>query len=285
MKIRSLLLLVIFVFTVIISQHTFAKTFTKSEKRKINSIHQQVRREIKKQTIFFDCRSNTFQLQDPFPNEKRVKSVMRLLKKANQPLLISYREAMQGFDGNDLCPLHESFSTTDLAEPGSLENPDLITEDPVSHRPLNTFSIAIKGEEACLFAVSDALQLLQEKSEQYFSFVLDQIKIIECVDQGSGVYSWEVPVRVLLSKRMISIVTHDLSGVLVHESCHAAEYKRYLKDPIPENSYDGERAEKECLNTQIDALKVLGAEDWMLDFYSKALETKYWEVPYEKRDW
>jgi hypothetical protein len=74
------------------------------------------------------------------------------------------------------------------------------------------------------------------------------------------------------------VVLYWEAAALVHEATHVwLHRKNYV--------YAGKEAEEFCTRAQIESMRKLGAPEWMVKGAENALQTGYWEVPYEQRNW
>lgn len=115
------------------------------------------------------------------------------------------------------------------------------------------------------------------------------IGVIECVSQGSGMAAYEQPPRFKLGDKTRQSSTTWLAGSIVHDATHSKLYHDYKATHpdvnVDRNAWTGEQAEAKCLEIQMEAMKAIDAPQKEIDAISRGLETKYWEVPLEKRTW
>ena len=115
------------------------------------------------------------------------------------------------------------------------------------------------------------------------------IGVIECVEQGSGMWAWESPPRYTAGKSTYEADTQWYAGTIAHDAHHSALYHDYqLSHPgqsIPSDIYTGEQAEADCLKVQYDALARMGATASTLDYLKNVITTKYWTGDYANRWW
>ncbi|MBI2589046.1 hypothetical protein HYW35_02495 [Candidatus Saccharibacteria bacterium] len=134
-----------------------------------------------------------------------------------------------------------------------------------------------------------ALDLLQNKTPNHFKLVVDNMGMILQVDRGSGMNPWFDPTIFFATDEQFRPGTSWYAGVLVHDANHSIQWKDYKKahpnQPVPPDIYSGETAERECTKIQLAALEQIGAPQDQIDWAKAALETRYWEIPHEKRDW
>jgi len=159
-----------------------------------------------------------------------------------------------------------------------------------SETAIKPYEIAIVGDGTCKYKTNQALDLLRNKARIHYETVTYHVGVIECVDQGSGIYVRETPPRALVGKQIIDAGTIWYAGGMAHESCHSKLYSDYLKNnpqsvSVPSNIYSGKDAEAQCIAVQYHALVLLGATQTSLDHVEKSIESEYWNIPYEDRWW
>jgi len=150
------------------------------------------------------------------------------------------------------------------------------------------FIISIVGDDSCKTKTNQSLELLKNKAKNVYEIVTFHIGVIECVDEGSGMRAYDTPPRFLAGKATVDAGTIWYAGFIAHESCHSYLYSNYLKEnpqsnSVPSDIWTGENAEAECLDFQYDALVLIGASQFTLDYVENMIESKYWEIPYEDR--
>ena len=149
--------------------------------------------------------------------------------------------------------------------------------------------ITVIGSEDFKNKTKLAFSLLYDKARNYYDMVLKYVGIIEYADKGSGIYAWENPPRYKVGKATVDTGTIWYAGTIVHDATHSKLYNDYLatypSESVPEDIYSGEKAEAICLNVQYDALSKIGADQETLDYVKNAINTKYWEIPYNERWW
>ena len=159
----------------------------------------------------------------------------------------------------------------------------------VSFAAAQSSNITIKGDENCKQKTSAALALLKNKTPTDYEQVVKYIGVIECVEQGSGMWAWESPPRYTAGKSTYEADTLWYAGTIAHDAHHSALYHDYqLSHPgqsIPSDIYTGEQAEADCLKVQYDALARMGATASTLDYLKNVITTKYWTGDYANRWW
>lgn len=157
--------------------------------------------------------------------------------------------------------------------------------------PNSTGEIEIVGDSDCLAKTTDALELIKEKDPKHYEYVRNYVGVIECADQGSGMFAWETPPKYKVGAATMNAGTLWYAGTIVHDSCHSMQYNDYLaKNPntyneVPMEVYYSKNSEQECLDIQYDSLIEMEAEQSTLDTVKNSINTNYWEVDYEERWW
>lgn len=152
-----------------------------------------------------------------------------------------------------------------------------------------TTTIQIKGDDTCKSTTLDALKLLSEKAPSHYSGVTKYISVIECAPKGSGMFAYENPPRFLVGDATRNAGTVWYAGSIVHDAGHSRLYNDYKAahpgERVPDTIWTGEAAERACLDVQHDALSKIGATQSQLDYIKNAINTQYYDVPYENRWW
>lgn len=144
--------------------------------------------------------------------------------------------------------------------------------------------VEIIGDNGCVSDMNDALQVLEENSQEDYDFVMKYLDIIECVDKGSVMWVWEMPRRHTAGEKNREDEI-DLAGALIHEACHSWEFSEYIaKHPdaweVPSGVYSGKTGEEICLNKQLDFFQKIGATPHY-EAYKDAIHTEWWKVDYK----
>lgn len=177
-------------------------------------------------------------------------------------------------------PSQESKDTSKeqtLKTPESESTPQETSQEQPTTQP-TLFPIEIRGDETCLSQTNEALALLQSRAETHYNVAMQYIGILECAEQGSGIYVWENPPRYKAGRSTREADSLWYASTFAHEACHAKQYQEG-------RNYSGREGEAECLNVQADALEKLGASQSTLDYIRNVINTEYWEVPYSERWW
>lgn len=157
---------------------------------------------------------------------------------------------------------------------------------PFSNEP---YTIKIVGDDTCKQQTNDALNLLKTKDYDHYVYVTNYVGIIECADQGSGMFAYENPPRYLAGKSTREAGSIWYAGTIVHDATHSKLYNDYLKnhpnETVPANVWSGKDAEQKCIDIQVDALAKIGADQAVIDYAKNAINANYWDVPYDQRNW
>lgn len=180
----------------------------------------------------------------------------------------------------------EGFSRVLPARAGFVEAKK--TADKPKEAGARVFPIKITGDDVCLEATNEALDLLKRKSRTDFDKVVSNLGVIECSSQGSGTFVWEYPVRFQAGTATYQADSIWYASALVHESCHAKQYGDYRashKGVVPDEIYSGREAEVQCLGAQYEALEKMNSDKSTLSYLQSTAETNYWDIPVESRWW
>jgi hypothetical protein len=152
-------------------------------------------------------------------------------------------------------------------------------------------NITIYGNEDFINLTIKALELLREIIPDTYQLVGKHIGDIVS-GTPSGVFTsmrWLGPTFVTISPSCSNGSTREYAGVLAHEAYHCELYSNAerggLGSHVERSVYSGENAERLCLQYQCDVLRKLGMSEVEVQAYQGLIRTKWWEVPYEKRDW
>lgn len=159
-----------------------------------------------------------------------------------------------------------------------------------SDKPHSVFfdSVEIKGKADFTERVVSALTLLKAKSRGAYAVVTNQIGVITQSDR-SGMAAYETPPNSYLRADAQESTTSLGSGI-AHESIHSKLYHDYLKQhplspSVPDDVWTGEAAEKQCCEHQVRVLQEINAPLSEIEYYTWNPSNRYWEIPYEKRNW
>lgn len=136
----------------------------------------------------------------------------------------------------------------------------------------------IIGDENCIKITNETLSYIKEKSLSDYNIVLKNIGVIECKKENSGVFVWEKPPRFTVGYDTYTAGKTWYAGAILHDSCHVVQYKN-------KKSFNGEMAEKECLQFQEQAMTRISAPENEIETVRESVKLKYWEIPYDERTW
>lgn len=134
----------------------------------------------------------------------------------------------------------------------------------------------VTGSSDFTLSVNQALGKLKDKAPEHYNKVVTYLKEIRESDH-SGVIV-QTGVFHLGRNTVNGQDTYWLASVIVHDAYHAELYKKG-------QDYAGKEAEAQCINVQKAALKKMGAADSYQTHLDQVLQSNYWEVPFENRNW
>lgn len=147
----------------------------------------------------------------------------------------------------------------------------------------------IIGDSACVSQTKEALNLLKRKIPNHYNIANQYVGIIRCVERGSAMFTHLDPPEYRVGRRTREAGAIWYSSTIVHDACHSKQYHDYLAihsvTYVPDDVYIGREPELQCLAAQYNALKGVDAPDHMLEYVRESIESEYWEIPYEERDW
>lgn len=180
--------------------------------------------------------------------------------------------------GKTLAALLGSFFLFNISNPLTAEN----------NSPNSLRSIVIQGDEDCRNKTEEALALLQEKAGAYFGMVLENIGMVQCVEEHSGMHVDSVLPIYHAGRETVNAGAVWYASTIVHDACHSRLYNDYLDfngNEAPYEVWTGKEAELTCLREQYKVLIELDADEWTLQHVQNMMNYAYWEVPYEDRNW
>jgi hypothetical protein len=147
-------------------------------------------------------------------------------------------------------------------------------------------SVNVTGEfEAeCTPNVAAAFKILHDRAPEYYEWILNYLKGLECVDTGSGadVYNGIYMIGTTQWNNTIEDPAQRLArtaAFIVHDTCHIWQYQRdgwnFYDDP--------EASEVECMKIELKAYRQMGYDSWWLDKmvtdpeYRKIPGNAYWD--------
>lgn len=148
----------------------------------------------------------------------------------------------------------------------------------------DTSTIKVIGNQNCQVDTKKALDLIKEKAPEEYIFVNKYIGVIECKNQGSGMYATETPPRFQVGDATRQTGTLWYASAIIHDSCHSKQYQDRKNDKTPRNQQDLKRqSEEECLTFQAQAIKKMGGSQELVDYVKNQINTNYWNT--ENRWW
>jgi hypothetical protein len=152
-------------------------------------------------------------------------------------------------------------------------------------------TVAIHGNTEFINATIKALEILKEQIPDAYNLVLKHVGDIVS-GKPSGVFPdmlWLGPTFVIMGPAYSERTAIEYAGALAHEAYHCELYRRAEMNghgsSVPVHAYAGEDAEKLCLDYQCDVLRRLGLDQSIIEEYENGLQTRWWEIPFEQRDW
>ncbi len=151
--------------------------------------------------------------------------------------------------------------------------------------------VTIRGNEEFINSTIKALELLREKASDAYELVQRHIGDIVS-GKPSGVFPdmlWLGPTFVIMGPSYSEGGTIEYAGGIAHEAYHYELYTKAEKgNPgrrVQPDAYSGEQAEGLCLQYQFDVLRKLGLDEEVIKEYVTKLHSRWWEVPFERRNW
>lgn len=151
--------------------------------------------------------------------------------------------------------------------------------------------IEIRGDKEFIARTKEALSLLLERSKS-FPTVKSYVGRIEQA-QRSGIWAnYEIPTADIADKTSeVSPVWY--ASVLAHESYHSLLYYKDKEKTGKEPdaiAWTGVKAEKKCLEFQLQTLKELAAEDYIIKYVEDLMKNPQYQgsgsrADYLKRNW
>ena len=168
----------------------------------------------------------------------------------------------------------------------------------VASRPTKFDQVPIQGTREFRDHVVAALTLLKAKSPQAYEMVTNYIGVF-AQSRHTGMAAYEEPPTSYLHDKPAWESVEAFAADIAHESFHSKLYHDFLRTnawatvqagahtivSVPEESWGGEAGEKLCCEYQVRILTELGASVSEIAAAAWDPSNRYWEVPYEKRDW
>jgi len=152
-------------------------------------------------------------------------------------------------------------------------------------------TVTIRGNAEFINSTIKGLELLKEQAPDAYELVMKHIGDIVS-GKPSGVFPdmlWLGPTFVIMGPSYSEGSPIEYAGALAHEAYHCELYRKAERNnpssSVEPNAYSGEHAEGLCLQYQCDVLRRLGLDESEIKEYANGLHTRWWEVPFERRDW
>ncbi len=162
----------------------------------------------------------------------------------------------------------------------------LLYRSRIEYRPTEFDHGLIRGTGQFKEHVCAALALLKTKSPQAYGMVTNYIRIF-VQSKHSGMAAYERPPTSYLHDKFEWQSSESYAAGIAHESFHSKLYHDFLRTNawVPDLEWTGENAERLCCEHQLQVLKAIGASAWDLTWSAWNPSNRYWEIPFEKRDW
>ena len=145
---------------------------------------------------------------------------------------------------------------------------------------------------ACVEQTEGALAFLKAEAPTYYDYANQYIGKILCLEAGSGMkMGWDPPTFKVGRRTRERANPLWYAASIVHDACHSAQYHDWLAEHqgwrrVPHEVYSGRDAERQCMETQVEAMIAMGVPPEDLEtLVEDAMSTEWWKVPSSKRDW
>lgn len=150
-------------------------------------------------------------------------------------------------------------------------------------------SIIICGDKGFQKVSIEALNLVKEKAADAMDLIQKNIGFI-CQYKSSGIFSSVQPSICTIKKDSISHSIAYYSSILCHESYHVFLYHDFKKNnpqvkEVPVDVYSGINAETKCMEYARKIMEKMGIDVNGLPPINEVIDSKWWEIPWEKQDW
>ena len=152
-------------------------------------------------------------------------------------------------------------------------------------------TVTICGHEEFIISTVKALELLKEKAPDAYELLRRYVGNI-ISGKPSGVFPdilWLGPTFVIIGSSYSEGSTIEYAGALAHEAYHCELYTNAEREnpgkSVEATAYSGEHAERLCLQYQCDVLRRLGLDEKDIKQYESAMDTRWWDVPFDRQDW
>ncbi|MCK4734408.1 MAG: hypothetical protein KAT65_18275 [Methanophagales archaeon] len=159
------------------------------------------------------------------------------------------------------------------------------TPFPTLTEPCN---ITIEGDDDFQQKTKAALSLIEEKDPDAYELIRKYIGTI-APGNASGMKAYDNPPKYVVGERTYNSDTIWYAGTIAHDAYHSKLYDDYkMKNPdknVPYDVWTGRDAEAQCINFQYNTLKKIGASNYTLNYVKNVIDSNFWEIPYDERDW
>jgi hypothetical protein len=190
-------------------------------------------------------------------------------------------------------PDKAALSSAMTATPTPMATLSSVTTTPApTATPLRTvnalYNIKIEGSDDFTQKTKAALSLIQEKDPVAYELIRKYVAIIAS-GKASGMMAYNDPPKYEVGERTYNSDTIWYAGTIAHDACHSKLYNDYkMQNPqinVPSDVWTGREAEAQCLNFQYNVLEKIGASASTLNYVKNIINTDYWEIPYDERNW
>lgn len=131
--------------------------------------------------------------------------------------------------------------------------------------------IKVVGNNEFITQTKSSLEILKNLAPIAFEKIQ---KYIGTIEQGEFSHMWafESPPRYEVSNKDSFYSIKWYAGAIAHESKHSELYQEYQAKhglPVPDNIWSSDKAEKTCIDYQIDIMKKINAPQLDIDFLSQ----------------
>jgi hypothetical protein len=147
----------------------------------------------------------------------------------------------------------------------------------VELRPVKIDNMTIHGRSDFKQQVLTALTLLKTRSPQAYQVVTNNIRTF-VESKHTGIAAYENPPTSYLHDKSAWVSNEAFAAGIAHESLHSKLYH-------DRTAWTGENVEKLCCEYQQQVLKEIGGTSEEIAALAWNPKNRYWEIPFEQRDW
>ena len=156
-------------------------------------------------------------------------------------------------------------------------------------RSISYGSIVVCGDTEFQKISAEALDMLKEKAADALDLVEKNIGFIYQY-KSSGIFSSIMPSICTIKKESIIRSPTYYSGILCHEAYHVFLYHSFknsnpLIKEVPPEVYSGAEAEAKCVKYSRQIMEKLGVDINTLPPIQELIDSKWWQVPWDKQNW